>query len=298
MTRFGAAGWVALASAVAFAGAATPAAGQIGAIAAAAAVSGANQTGEYALSGAPVFSESGLILTEGWTANGFGVSTTQTVPFFDGFMTDEYEFTATQVTVGAFAAVGERAMIGAVLSPYVSGEFTFSDNDTRSVSGLGDLSIIGRIALTESADGRTRLAASGSVLAAIGDEEVSSGTTGGSAGLGVSHQLDARTSVHGGGSVSFSSDDSDTQDIDEGGSGFSFSGAVVRQVSPTAWISGELLGSAASGEWIMTLAPAGRIKANDNMFIDLGLAFGLASSDGAIPLDVGLAAGFTYVPGS
>jgi len=272
-----------------------PAAGQIGAIAAAAAVSGgAASDSEYALSGAPVFAESGLILTEGWSANAFGIATTTTLPFVNTLgQSDELEFNLSSFTVGAFAAVGERAMVGAVFAPVVSGEVVrLSDNQSNSLSGLGDLTLLGRLSVTESADGATRVAASASVTLATGDDGISSGATVGGLGVGVSHQLDPKTSVHGGGSVSFIG----APDGGESASGVGFSGAVVRQVSPSGWISGELLGAAGGGEWELILAPAGRIRANDKIFIDLGLAFGLATSDGGQPLDVGFAAGITYVP--
>jgi len=297
MKRLGAAACVALAGTVALVGAATPAAAQIGALAAAAAVSGAGSAAgdDYALSGAPIFSESGLILTEGWSANAFGVSVMSTQTFSDGQFSDDFETTISQMTIGAFLSVGDRAMIGAVLEPYLSLEqVRLSDDASASASGLGNLTLFGKLSLTESANGRTRLAATASVELPTGDEMVSSSATSFSAGVGASHQLDAKTSVHGGGSVNVAGG---TDGVD-GSTGVGFSGAVVRQLSPRGWLAGELLASAGDGEWQLLLAPAGRIRANDKLFVDLGLAFALASSEGIVPIDLGFAAGITYVPGS
>ena len=125
-------------------GGAAPAAGQIGALAAAAAAAGAG--GEYALAGAPVFAESGLVLTEGWAAGAFGVMQSTTYPS-GGFNDQEYELTSSTLAVSAFVAAGPRAMLGAVFNPYISAEAT-SGGETDSASGAGNLTAFGKFALT------------------------------------------------------------------------------------------------------------------------------------------------------
>lgn len=272
-------------------GGATPLAGQIGALAAAAAAAGAG--GEYALAGAPVFSESGLVLDEGWSAGAFGVMTSTTFEVTDGFETVDLDLTQSSLALGAFFALGERAMVGAVLNPHVSAELS-AGGVSESISGMGNLTVSGKMGLVES--GPTRLAGTLSVVLPTGDSDVVSGTTNVSVGVGVSRRVNATTSLHGGASLGFVSDDEDTAG-DEGGTGFGFNGAVVRQLSPRAWLSGELLGSSSDGAWQILLAPGARFQAGERVFIDLGLAIGALSSDDVEPMDYGLAIGATLVPG-
>lgn len=263
---------------------AAPAAGQIGALAVAAAAAGSG--GEYALAGAPVFSESGLVLAEGWAAGAFGVTTSTGVTFHDGFGGSVAgDLGQTTLSSGAFAAVGGRAMVGAVLHPYVAVEAS-ARGLTESYSGLGSLTLVGKVALTPAQP--TQVAAGLSVALPTGDDEVAPQATAVAAGLGVSRPLDSRTSLHGGLSLTFVGDD--------GGTSVGFNGAVVRQLSPSAWLSGEALGSAFDGEWQLLLAPGFRLRANDRVFIDAGVAFGALSSDGAAPIDYGVALGVTLVP--
>lgn len=272
-------------------GGAGPAAGQIGALAAAAAAAGAG--GEYALAGAPVFAESGLVLDQGWSGGAFGVLTSQGATFFDGFGGSiDGDVTQTSLSTGAFVAAGERAMLGAILNPYVSTEVS-AGGGSASVSGLGNLSLMGKLALTRS--GATRVAATASVTLPTGDEEVVSQTTSVSAGLGVSRRLDATTSLHGGAALTFTGDDEDTGA--EGGTGFGFNGAVVKQLNPKTWLSGEFLGSSFDGAWQVLLAPGARFRAGERLFIDVGLAFGALSSDDVEPIDYGIAVGATLIPG-
>lgn len=272
-------------------GGAAPAAGQIGALAAAAAAAGAG--GEYALAGAPVFSESGLVLNEGWSAGAFGVTQSTSYTGFDGFNEYDIDFTATNLAVGAFFAAGEKAMIGAVLNPYISGEYS-SGGLSESTSGLGNMTVSGKLALTSG--GSSQLAATASVEVPIGDEDLASQTATISVGLGASKQLAADLSLHGGASIGITMDDGDTT-FDEGGTSFDFSGAVVKQLNPKAWLSGELLGSTFDGEYQVLLAPGARFRAGERLFIDVGLAIGALSSDAVEPIDYGLAIGATLIPG-
>lgn len=275
----------------AFLGGAGPAAGQIGALAAAAAAAGAG--GEYALAGAPVFAESGLVLNEGWSGGAFGVMTSQGVTLFDGFGgTLDGEITQTSLSTGVFVAAGERAMLGAILNPYVSAEYS-AGGFSETFSGLGNLSLLGKLALTSS--GATRVAGTVSVSLPTGDEDVVSQQTSVSAGLGASRQLNATTSLHGGAALTFTSDDEDLGV--EGGTGFGFNGAVVKQLNPKAWLSGEFLGSSFDGAWQVLLAPGARFRAGERLFIDVGLAFGALSSDDVEPIDYGFAVGATFIPG-
>ena len=272
-------------------GGAAPAAGQIGALAAAAAAAGAG--GEYALAGAPIFAESGLVLNDGWSAGAFGVTQSTTYTAFDGFNEVDVEFTATNLAVGAFFAAGEKAMIGAVLNPRVSGKFS-SMGVSESVSGLGNMTVSGKFALSSGSS--SQVAATASVELPIGDEDLTSQTATVSIGLGASKQLAADLSLHGGASVGLTLDDGDTQ-FEEGGTALSFAGAVVKQLNPKAWLSGELLGSSFDGEYQVLLAPGARFRAGERIFIDVGLAIGALSSDAVDPIDYGLAIGATLIPG-
>jgi hypothetical protein len=271
---------------------------QIGALAAAAAAAGGGGAGEagaeYALAGAPVFAESGLVLTSGWALGGFGVVTGNSSDIPDGFgAVDAADLTVSSLSMGGFAAVGERAMVGAVLVPYSSAELSFRGT-TQSVSGLGDLNLFGKVALTEGP--RTRLAATGSITLPVGDDDISSGSTSLSVGVGASHVLDPRTSLHGGVALGFSSSDTDSPGTDESSTLIGFNGAVVRAMSDRLWLSGEFLGNASGGAWSVLLAPGLRYRAGEGLFVDVGLATGLLSSDDVDPLDYGLAAGVTWVP--
>lgn len=272
-------------------GGAAPAAGQIGALAAAAAAAGAG--GEYALAGAPVFSESGLVLNDGWSVGAFGVTQSTSYSAFDGFNEFDVDYTATNLAVGAFFAAGDKAMIGAVINPRVSAEFS-SGGLSESTSGLGNMTVSGKFAL--SSGGSSQLAATASVELPVGDEDLTSQTATISVGLGASKQLAADLSLHGGASIGMTMDDGDTQ-FDEGGTALSFSGAVVKQLNPKAWLSGELLGSSFDGEYQVLLAPGARFRAGERVFIDVGLAIGALSSDAVDPIDYGLAIGATLIPG-
>lgn len=270
---------------------AAPAAGQIGALAVAAATAGSS--GEYALAGAPVFSESGLVLDQGWSAGAFGVTTSTGTTFFDGFGgAIDGDVTRSSLSTGVFAAVGERAMIGAVVSPWISAEAS-AGGQSQSVSGVGNLDIVGRLALTP--DSPTRLAAGVTVTLPTGDEAVVAQTSAVTGSLGASHPLDASTSLHGGVSLTVTSDDEDSGF--EGGTSIGFTGAVVKQLNPRTWLSGEFLGSSADGAWQVLLAPGLRFRAGERIFIDAGLAFGALSSDDVEPIDYGLAIGATLIPG-
>ena len=197
------------------------------------------------------------------------------------------------LSVGGFTAVGERAMLGAVLVPYTSAEAS-SGGLTDSFSGLGDLTLFGKLALTEGPG--TRLAATASILLPVGDDEISGGSTSFSLGVGASHVLDPRTSLHGGVAVGFSSSDSDSPGDEGSDTLLGFNGAVVRNVSERLWLSGELLGNSAGGAWSVLLAPGLRYRAGEGLFVDVGIATGILSSDDVEPLDYGLAAGITWVP--
>lgn len=275
----------------AFLGGAAPASAQIGALAAAAAAAG---SGEYALAGAPIFSESGLVLTEGWAVGAFGVTQRTTYSASDGFEEFDFEFTQTNLAVGAFFAAGDRAMLGAVLNPYVSAESTV-DGFSGSSSGLGNLTAFGKLALTT--EGSTRVAATASVELPTGDEEVASTTSTVSVGLGASRALASDLSIHGAAEFSLLQDDEDTRNFDEGGNIFSLDGAVVKQLNPKAWLSGEVLASFSDGEYQVLLAPGARFQAGERVYIDVGLALGALSSDAIEPIDYGLAIGATLIPG-
>ena len=271
---------------------------QIGALAAAAAAAGGGGSGEagaeYALAGAPVFAESGLVLTSGWALGGFGVVTGNSSDISDGFGgVDAADLTVSSLSLGGFAALGGRAMVGAVLVPYSSAELSFQGT-TQSVSGLGDLNLFGKVALTEGP--RTRLAATGSITLPVGDDDISSGSTSLSVGVGASHVLDPRTSLHGGVALGFTSSDTDVPGADDSSTLIGFNGAVVRAMSDRLWLSGEFLGNASGGAWSVLLAPGLRYQAGEGLFVDVGLATGLLSSDDVDPLDYGLAAGVTWVP--
>lgn len=276
----------------AFLGGATPAAAQIGALAAAAAAAGSG--GEYALAGAPIFSESGLVLTDGWAAGAFGVTQSTSYTASDGFTDFDFEFTSTNLALGAFFAAGDRAMVGAVLNPQVSAESTV-DGLSGSASGLGNVTAFGKLALTS--EGATRVAATASVELPVGDEEVAAQTVTFGVGLGASRALSSDLSIHGGAEFSLIQDDSDTPNFDEGGNVFSLDGALVKQLNPKAWLSGEVLASFSDGEYQVLLAPGARFQAGERVFIDVGLALGALSSDAIEPIDYGLAIGATLIPG-
>lgn len=275
--------------------------GQIGALAAAAAAAGGSSgeggsaNSEYALAGAPIFAESGLVLNRGWALGAFGVATGTSSELSDGFGgTVTADFTVSSLSMGGFAAVGERVMLGAILVPYSAAELT-AGQFNNSASGVGDLTLLGKASLTQGP--RTRLAGTASVRIPVGDETVSSPATTLSLGVGASHVLDPRTSLHGGLALAFTSSDSDTPGAEDTGStGVGFNGAVVRSLSEKLWVSGELLGNSAGGSWSVLLAPGLRYRAGEGLFLDVGLATGILSSDDVDPLDYGLAVGLTWAP--
>lgn len=264
---------------------------QIGALAASAAVVTADGTEEYVFAGAPVFADNGLVLQEKWSAGAF--ATNQEFTFPSGVT-----LAVTGFSFGAFAAVGSSGMVGVSIQPVVQ---TSLENDFASAeeSGTGNLGLYGKAVVHEA--GATQIAVSGRAFIPMADPFGQARSTF-FGGIGFSHQRDAKTSIHGGAGLAVTAesdgigDQANSTPI-EGTTGFSANAAIVRQLSPKAWLSGEFLASAGSDVWEVSVAPALRLRAGERVFVDLGVAIGALESDDSIPMDYAFALGATYVPG-
>jgi len=262
---------------------AVPAAAQIGVIGG---VPGGAVSGAGAASRAPLFGESGLVLGRGgWSLAGYAGYTRGSVDF----VISEVDFSFTQILVGGFYGIADKAMVGAILFPHniVSVKTDFGDADE---SGMGDAQLYGKLQLVSSSSGNTTLAAIANVNLPIGSEEF--GASGAIIGLrgAVSHSLQT-VSLHGNFGVAFPTDDED------GETTLLFGGAAVFAASPAVGLGAELIGSSTSfsGERYTTidLAPMARFRVGQRAHLDAGVQFNVSSSFDPNPFDYALVAGFT-----
>jgi hypothetical protein len=260
-----------------------PVAAQIGAIGGA---PGGAAAGSQATSRAPLFGESGMVMGRGaWSFGAYAGYTSGSVDF----VISEVNFSYTQILVGGFYGVTDKATIGAILFPHnmVSIDTELGNADE---SGMGDAQLYGKLQLASSADGNTTVAAIANISLPIGSDGF--GANGAILGLrgAVSHSLE-NVSLHGNFGVGFPTDDED------GETTLFFGGAAVFAASPTVGIGAELIGSSASfgGERFTTidLAPMARFRVGQRAHIDAGLQFNVSSSFDPNPFDYALVAGFT-----
>lgn len=267
-------------------------------IGAAAVEKGATTATTDGIDSAPMLSESGLVLGDGYAINAF-VSTYEVNSLIsDGITIEDLVLTSTALSVSGVFALSPDLMLGASISPYVSvtGESqSFSDSD----SGNGDASIFAKYRVHRSEDGRTSVAATGMLTLPIGaDNSEQGGLKFGQNGVsigataGVSHRLagGSPVSVHGSFGVTVPTDDLDGDAV------MNFSGAGVYRTSPKFAISGEVLGAMSNGEYLVNLAPGGRITASNNFLVDVAFAINLASSLDVSPFEYGFFLGGTFIP--
>jgi hypothetical protein len=264
--------------------AATPAAGQVGAIGGA---PGGVIAGSGDLARSPIFTESAYTLAKSsWSASAFGGYTSGS--FEDGVTTGT-DFNFTQLLLGGFYAPSDRLTVGASLFAYssvsVSNSFGSADE-----SGHGDASLYGKYQVWN--NGSTSIAGIASLGLPIGDDNF--GAQGASFGLGgaISHNAD-RVSVHGSLGFTIPTDDTD------GSTTTNFTGALMYAAQPKLTLGLELLGSTTKIDVIderyttIDLAPSARLSVGDRVFLDGGLIFNVSTSPGQSPYDYGFVFGAT-----
>lgn len=260
---------------------------QAGAVGAAVAVGGGV---ENAHSSAPIQSEHALTLGTGRTA--FTVHAGLT----SGSVGSNASFEVIQTLIGGFYGVSDDLTIGAILFPVTNISLDVTDptsgaSFSESGSGVGDLSLYGKYALGESADGRTSFAAIASLelptagTADLGGTPISLGLDGVAIGIGgaVSHRASS-SSFHGSAQLAIP-----TSDLD-GDAFVRLGGAAVFGVSDRVGLSGEVLANVGS-ETQFTGGPGVRFQASDNVFLDVAALFLLGSSISEDPFDYGLVVG-------
>jgi hypothetical protein len=285
--------------AFALAAASLPAHGQVGAIGA---VPGGSASGAGALVGTPIFTNSALMLPKGRLGiSGYGiystVSNTEYVFDVDG------NVEASRARTTLFGSLGyglsDQALIGVQLTPYASlsetltvldGPFQGEAIDT-STSGLGDAVLFAKYQVMRSANRATSVAAMANVSLPIGDYEKGFGSSGVAVGGGVavSHQL-GKVTLHGEGNVGFPLDDADGDPV------FGVNGAGVFAVSPSVWLSGEVVSVISAGDFIALGAPGARFAVGPKAFVDVGLAFKLFASQSGVSWPTSVIVGFLMVP--
>ncbi|MCA9736652.1 MAG: transporter [Gemmatimonadetes bacterium] len=271
-------------------GASAPLSAQLGAIGAA--TGAAAVSTEEGINSAPLLSESGLVLGDGWAVNaGFSLVETE-VLLFDGFGgSEQATFSSTGLSVSGVFAPNPDLMLGATITPYL-GVMLESPSGSSDDSGRGDASLFAKYRAWRSQDGRSSFAATGSVRLPVasdgfGQEGASVGASG-----AISHRLGGGSPLTLHGSLGFSVPTNE----DDGVTAVNFSGAGVYRTSERFAFSGELLGASADGEYIVNLAPGARISAGQNWLVDLALAFNVGTSLEVSPFDYGFFVGGNYVP--
>jgi hypothetical protein len=274
---------VAIVGAFAVAVCATAARAQVGAIGGA---PGSAITGSESQARAPVFIQSGLIApAKSWSLSAFSGYTSGGVDF--GF--DQVDFSFTQLLLGGTYSPTEKVTLGAFVFPYnrVSAESNVASADD---SGMGDAELSAKLSLLSSEDGKTALAAIGSVGLPIGDEDFGSSGVSFSAGAGITHTLE-RVTLHAAAGVLIPTDDAD------GETTVKFGGALTYGASPKLSLGVEVLGSTASveGQRYTSIdgAPTLRLRLGQRAFLDGGVLFNLSTSPGESPFDYAAVVGFT-----
>jgi hypothetical protein len=272
---------VAVVTAIAVAAAAPQAQAQVGAIGGAPGSAGI--AGE---SRSPVFVQSGLVApAKSWSASAFSGYTSG--GFNAGFEEVNYGFT--QLLLGATYAPSDKLTVGAFISPYnkVNAE---SDFTTANESGMGDAELFARYSVLSSADGKTAVAAVGSLGLPIGDENFGASGLSLFAGAGLSHALE-RVTLHAAAGLEIPTDEAD------GETTLQFAGAAIYGASPTLSLGFEMLGSTASiaGQRFTSIngAPTLRLRVGERAFLDGGILVNLSTSPGEALYDYAAVFGFT-----
>lgn len=243
---------------------------QAGALGAAAALGAA---GASAHSGAPVFTESGRVLEQGrFAGSAVGGYTTGTL--VPGTPNEE-GWSVFQLLVSGFFAPAENLTLGAILPVVNSVSFDNFDGE----SGIGDLNLYGKYRFA--GDDMTDISVIGQLALPTGKEGFGLESVAIAAGLGASRQTDWG-SLHASGSVIIPTDDLD------GDPYVALSGAGVFGLSDQIGLSAE--GSLLIGdETALSVGPAIRFRASDNVFIDGGLILPLVvPNDDFVDVDLGL----------
>lgn len=257
----------AITAATATAVAAAPASAQVGAIAAA--PGGAIGGTEMTVRG-PVVTESALMLPQGmWTG-----SATVGVTGGSGFSGVAFDYTYSQLLLGAFYGVSDNLLIGATIFPYAGFEVEalgLSEEQT----GRGDATVYAKYRVLGSADGRTSVAIAGALGLPLGDDVFGAeGLVLGLAGT-VTHNLPA-TSLHASAGVRMPTDEFD------GETTLVWSAAAVYAASPKLSLAVELLGSRMSTDLdtfsSVELVPAARYAVGRNVFLTGAVQFNVSSS--------------------
>jgi hypothetical protein len=270
---------VATAALLGLAGYAVPATAQIGAIGA---VPGMAGDGSFA--GTPIFGPSAVVLPRGSLSIGGHFAVVSQSLVVQGTAID---VTVDQMLTSVSYAPVDRLMIGLSASPYIALEAS-SQFGSQEESGHGDAYVDARYQVWRAPGGRTQLAANASLQLPIGDDVF--GAAGSAVGFGaaVSHHVD-RFSLHGGIGASVPMDEAD------GRTNLTFSGAGVLGVSPRVWLSLEVMGVTASGDYVVNFAPGARFGAGSRFFLDAGVLLNAAASEGVTPFDSALVVGASFV---
>ena len=274
---------VAVVAVIAVAAAAPEARAQVGAIGGA---PGSAVSANDAQVRAPVFVQNGLVAPEkSWSASAFSGYTSGGFDF--GFSQVEYGFT--QLLIGGTYSPSEKVTLGAFVFPYNQVNVTSNISSTDQ-SGMGDAEVFAKVSLMSSADGKTRLAAIGSLGLPIGDEEFGSSGMSLSAGAGLTHALE-RVTLHAAAGLEIPTDDAD------GETTLQFGGALIYGASPTLSLGVELLGATASieGQRYTSIdgAPTLRLRLGQRAFLDSGILVNLSTSPGEALFDYAAVVGFT-----
>ncbi len=243
---------------------------QVGALGAAAAL---GVSDENAHVGAPVLTEHARVLEQGrFSFSAVGAWTTGDIA---GVNFDVY-----QLLLSVFAAPIDNLTVGVINRTLTSVSVDVAGVDSQS--GFGDTELYAKYQFAESSDGAT----SGAIIGAVdlptaeegfGLEKVAFG-----AGLAVSRVL-GNGSLHGAATVGIPTDEVD------GDVTLNLSAAGVVGLGGRIGVSAEVLASISS-ETVLNGGPALRLRASDNVFIDAGAFFNIASSFDERLFDFGLVA--------
>jgi hypothetical protein len=259
---------------------ASPGTAQIGAIGA---VPGVPEV-DGSFAGTPIFGSSAAVLPLGGLSVGAHFASVSQSVSIQG---TDVDMTVSQMLAGVSYSPMSRLMIGVSASPYISLEAS-SQFGAQEQSGHGDAFIDARYQAWQAPGGRTQIAANATLQLPVGDDFF--GAAGSAVGLGAaaSHQLE-QLSLHGGVGVRFPMNEADGQ------TSVSFNGAGVMGVSPRVWLSLEMLGVNASGDYVVNLAPGVRVGLGRQLFLDAAALLKAAASEGTAPFDHAVVLGISFV---
>lgn len=233
--------------------------GQVGAFGAAAAL---GAQGESAHAGAPVLTESALVLGQGRTSfSAVGGLTSGSVTSPGGTA----DWTYFQLLLSGFIAPAEDLMVGAILSTVNSVSF----DGFEGSSGVGDLTLYGKYRI--GGDAETDLSAIGRVILPTGADGFGQNNVAFGGGLAVSRQTN-NGSLHAAGFLGVPTGD-------DGDAFVNLSGAAVFGVTDRIGVSGEA-SLIAGSDTFFSIGPAIRFRASDNVFLDGGIMIPLVTPDG------------------